>query len=112
MSTYIHLMMGQMSIPLDELGGKCPDMLFLSWEQMSEGAHVHPPLYSNARQELLYQWYLLRHSHYECSYWSNKLISFKFEPQHKKTGLWGFQPGLTKQPVQYRKEARSLIFLI
>ena len=44
MSTFIHLMRGQMSIPLDELGGKCPYMPFLGRGQMSEGAHVRPPL--------------------------------------------------------------------
>ena len=37
MSTFIHLMRGQMSKPLDELGGKCPYMPFLDRGQMSEG---------------------------------------------------------------------------
>ena len=44
MSTFIHLMRGQMSKPLDELGGKCPYMPFLDRGQMSEGEHVRPPL--------------------------------------------------------------------
>ena len=43
MSTFIHLMRGQMSKPLDELGGKCPYMPFLDRGQMSEGEHVRPP---------------------------------------------------------------------
>ena len=43
MSTFIHLMMGQMSKPLDELGGKCPYMPFLDRGQMSDGEHVRPP---------------------------------------------------------------------
>ena len=42
MSTFIHLMRGQMSKPLDELGGKCPYMPFLDRGQMSEGEHVRP----------------------------------------------------------------------
>ena len=43
MSTFIHLMRGQMSKPLDELGGKCPYMPFLDRGQMSKGEHVRPP---------------------------------------------------------------------
>ena len=43
MYTIIHLMRGQMSKPLDELGGKCPYMPFLDRGQMSEGEHVRPP---------------------------------------------------------------------
>ena len=43
MSTFIHLMRGQISKPLDELGGKCPYMPFLDKGQMSEGEHVRPP---------------------------------------------------------------------
>ena len=43
MSTFIHLMRGQKSKPLDELGGKCPYMPFLDRGQMSEGEHVRPP---------------------------------------------------------------------
>ena len=43
MSTFIHLMRGQMSKPLDELGGKCPYMPFLDRGQMSEGEYVRPP---------------------------------------------------------------------
>ena len=43
MSTFIHLMRGQMSKPLDELGGKCPYLPFLDRGQMSEGEHVRPP---------------------------------------------------------------------
>ena len=42
MSTFIHLTRGQMPTPLDELGGKCPNMPFLGRGQMSEGAHVRP----------------------------------------------------------------------
>ena len=34
MSTFIHLMRGQMSKLLDELGGKCPYMPFLDRGQM------------------------------------------------------------------------------
>ena len=30
--------------PLDELGGKCPDMPFLDRRQMSEGAHARSPI--------------------------------------------------------------------
>ena len=37
---------GQMSTPLDELGGICPYMPFLGRGQMSKGAHVRPPLTS------------------------------------------------------------------
>ena len=41
-----------MSTPLDELGGKCPDMPFLGRGQMSEGAHVCPPAFlCNANAE-------------------------------------------------------------
>ena len=47
MSTFIHLMRGQMSKPLDELGGKCPYMSFLDRGQMSEGEHVRPPVCPN-----------------------------------------------------------------
>ena len=43
MSTFMHLMRGQMSKPLDVLGGKCPYMPFLDRGQMSEGEHVRPP---------------------------------------------------------------------
>ena len=44
MSTFIHLMRGQMSKPLDELGGNCPNIPFLDRGQMSEGEHVRPPV--------------------------------------------------------------------
>ena len=44
MSNFIHLMRGQMSKPLDELGGKCPYMPFLDRGQMSEGEHVRPSI--------------------------------------------------------------------
>ena len=51
MSTFIHLMRGQMSKLLDELGGKCPYMPFLDRGQMSEGEHVRPPLYTDFKQK-------------------------------------------------------------
>ena len=43
MSTFIHLMRGQMSNTVNQLGGKCPYMPFLGRGQMSEGEHVCPP---------------------------------------------------------------------
>ena len=41
MSTFIHLMRGQISTS-DVFGGKCPDMPFLGRGQMCDGEHVRP----------------------------------------------------------------------
>ena len=43
MSTIIHLLRGQMSSPVNHLGGRCPHMLFFTGGQMSEGANVRLP---------------------------------------------------------------------
>ena len=40
-------------------------------------------------------------------------IMIFFEPQSKKTGLWGFPPGLTQNcRVEPKKQARSMKFRI
>ena len=41
-STFIHLMRGQMSTPLDEFGGKCPDMPFWAGDKCPRG-HMSVP---------------------------------------------------------------------
>ena len=46
MSTFIHLMRGQMSKPLDELGGKCPYMPFLDRGKCPRG-NISVPLFKH-----------------------------------------------------------------
>ena len=43
MSTIIHLLRGQMSSPVNHLGGRCPHIPFFTGGQMSEGANVRLP---------------------------------------------------------------------
>ena len=43
MSTILHLLRGQMSSPVNHLGGRCPHIPFLTGEQMSEGGNVRLP---------------------------------------------------------------------
>ena len=43
MSTIIHLLRGQMSSPVNHLGGRCPHIPFFTGGQMSEGVNVRLP---------------------------------------------------------------------
>ena len=40
MSTILHLLRGQMSSPVNHLGGRCPHIPFFTGGQMSEGGNV------------------------------------------------------------------------
>ena len=43
MSTILHLLRGQMSSPVNYLGGRCPHIPFFTGGQMSEGGNVRLP---------------------------------------------------------------------
>ena len=43
MATILHLLRGQMSSPVNHLGGKCPHIPFFTGGQMSEGGNVRLP---------------------------------------------------------------------
>ena len=44
MSTILHLLRGQMSSPVNHLGGRCPHIPFFTGGQMSEGGNVRLPI--------------------------------------------------------------------
>ena len=47
MSTILHLMRGQMSSPVNHLGGRCPHIPFFTGGQMSERGNVRLPKFSS-----------------------------------------------------------------
>ena len=48
MSTILHLLRGQMSSPVNHLGGRCPHIPFFTGGQMSEGGNVRLPFITKA----------------------------------------------------------------
>ena len=54
MSTILHLLRGQMSSPVNHLGGRCPHIPFFTGGQMSEGGNVRLPSFAAKRGEYIF----------------------------------------------------------